>query len=123
MISCWYTAGGAAMAWKAWFEKHVLGVKSWEAIEQANRSSGRAVSRETAYALITNHRIFAHPAAVHQRAMVVELLAHPLDQTGRAALDRLLNEALVAQGFLKRPETIDEIWHLEGLFDRMLQPE
>jgi hypothetical protein len=31
--------------------------------------------------------------------------------------------ALQAQGFLRRPETLDVVWGLEGLFERLLQAD
>ena len=91
-------------------------------LRAANRAAKANVPRDVALAWIEGDPIFRHPAAARQREEVLTLIAGRFDEAARDRCLELLQEAVAAQHYLVRPGTVEELWALEGLFDRLLKP-
>lgn len=105
--------------WRRWFPDPY---PSFEELRQQNAEEGRRRSRAEAIAEIEGFPLFRAPEAAGQRAELLELLQSPFDGQARARCGELTQEALRATGALVRPGTVEELWYLEGLFDRLLEP-
>ncbi|MBW8876247.1 MAG: hypothetical protein JF614_14875 [Acidobacteria bacterium] len=105
------------MGLKDWFK---LRLPSFAELRAANRSAAQTLTRAEAQARIENHPILNHPAAAEERKQILALLSGPFDRAAYARSQELLTAALQAQDYLLRPGTVEDVWILEGLFDRLL---
>lgn len=94
---------------------------SYDDLRAENRAAGRALSKADARRGIATCALLAAPGAEAMRAEVLALVDGPFDAAARARCDVLVDDAIRATGWLVRPGTVEELWYLEGLFDRFLR--
>ncbi|HRG99795.1 MAG TPA: hypothetical protein PLR99_26295 [Polyangiaceae bacterium] len=111
------------MGWLQRFFQALAPLPSFDELESECRARGRRRSRASAREAIAAHPLLAPPAAREARDALLARLDGRLDEGTRDACEALLGEALEAQGFLARPGTIEDVWHLRGLLDRAASPE
>jgi hypothetical protein len=111
------------MGWLQRLFQALAPVPSFDELEAECRGRGRRLSRASARDAIAAHPLLANPAAREARDALLARLDGPPDEGTRAACEALLRDALEAQGFLARPGTIEDVWHLRGLVGRAASPE
>ena len=107
-----------------------MGLKNWFKgwfpsdgdLRKAHHDAARALSRGEARERIERNWILQHPASAKQREEIVALISGPFGQAEHARCLELLYAALKAQSYLLRPGTVEDVWALEGLINRLLDP-
>jgi hypothetical protein len=109
------------MGLKDWF-KSWFPSSSYDDLRKGHYDAARALARDEARDGIERNPILLHPASAQQRAEIVALISGPFGQAEHARSLELLRAALEAQSYLLRPGTVEDVWALEGLFNRLLDP-
>lgn len=86
-----------------------------------NRAAAQSLSRTDVVECIQRNAVLQHPAAARQRTEICAFTAHPVDHKTHDQLLQLLRNALAAREYLLRPGTVEEVWFIEGMFDRLLR--
>lgn len=107
------------MGLKDWFKAKTQ-LSSFDDLREANRSAARTLTRAEAQARIEHSKLLSHPHAAEERRQILTLISGPFDRAAHARSLELLSAALQAQSYLLRPGTVEDVWILEGLFDRLL---
>ena len=102
--------------------KRLFPIPSFEDLRAANRASARSLSKEEARRRIADHPLLSPPEASHIRSEILGFVDGAFDQPTRDRCDGLVTDAIAATKYLVRPGTVEEIWYLEGLLDRFLDP-
>lgn len=83
-------------------------------------AGARSLSRAEALNLLERNLVLGHPASVAQRReMLALVIGGPLGPAERTRCEELLKEAMRTQNYLLCPGTIEDIWWLEGILDRL----
>jgi hypothetical protein len=93
---------------------------AYEPLAASNRDWASLLDPLEARRRIEEHRLLTHPAASAEQVRIRALVAAPLHAEQRAECQTLLEEALRKQGYPMRPGSVEDVWMLEGLFDRLM---
>ena len=94
----------------------------YDALAASSRAWAKRFSPAEARTRIEKHAILSHPAASAEHARIRALLAGAFHAEQRAECQTLLKASLRKQGYPMRPGTVEDVWMLEGLFDRLMDP-
>jgi hypothetical protein len=95
---------------------------SFDELRALGRADARKLPKEVARQKIGEHPLLSTPEAAHVRARILACLDGPFDQSARDQCDAMLRDAIAVTKHPVRPGTVEEIWYLEGLLDRFLDP-
>lgn len=94
-------------------------MSSFDELRAQNRAAGR-VSKAEARRQIAE--FLGHSPAAEARAELLRALDGPIDASARARCEALVKEVVDAMGLLNRPGNVEQLWYLDGLMDRVLEP-
>lgn len=112
----------SAMGLRSWFTRLRRRWKgpSFEELRETHIARARRLSRAEAIDMLEKNVVLGHPACADQRREILALVAAgPLGPAERARCEELLDAALRAQSYLLRPGTVEEVWWIAGLLDRL----
>jgi hypothetical protein len=98
-------------------------IPSFEELAARNRDAGRALSREEAQRFLEANPLLTPPAAAVPSAALLRLIGGPpLSLAERQRAGELLREILTLSDYPLRPGTVEDVWYLEGVLDRLTEP-
>ncbi len=96
---------------------------SYEELAELNRNEAHALSRQDALARLEQALPRFSDGAQRATAELLTYVraAHDDVEAARSHARELLREVLRAAAFPVRPGTVEDVWYLEGLIDRVLR--
>jgi len=95
-------------------------MSDYETLRQQTRLEARALPRAEALRRLEAASELSAPNAASLREELLRLARGPrLDATARQRCDTLLQEILRVSRYPVRPGSVEQIWYLEGLLDRL----
>jgi hypothetical protein len=95
-------------------------MSNYETLRQEIRSRARALPRAEALRRLEAASELGNPRAASLREELLRLARGPrLDAAARQRCDTLLQEILKVSNYPVRPGSVEQIWYLEGLLDRL----